>query len=761
MSEAQQVRQQRVRGFDRLLVSVSRAEGSVEQLLGRRKVFLALVATATVAVAAIRLMVALSVRTVGGDYGHYLVAMNWYLGVDRTGEGPFDPPFVPFLLILMIPFLGKVVSLQILGPIALASMLPAAVFFLNRFIPRWAAVAAATVFVLWPQFAELIAHGGVTNLFGLAFGLVFYRLFFEVLDHAHAGGRMGKRDVAAGAVLFLVISTHHLTAFFVAATALLWLCFALLVGMRPRPALAWSGLRVFVVAMIPSLIYLPYLITLLVADLEAGLGQPTALPVFSAIVANTWRLDAELWIGFLGLGLLALVRFDKTSTLGPCIVSFFVAPTILVLSVLRSHPVRAMLYLQFPIVVAGMLWTLRQPSTWLPRTIPPKVLGIARLSCLVLVGVSLVILPVSSVTHHQESVAYYHHFQSPQMFEAFDWVQANTSPEASFAVASGLSSGFADRWQGQVTGWWLEGYANRRALYEGHPPLIPSPMKQEDVREANRFFAGETVFEDGILRVADSFPWDDAAGPTVYTGYLGDYHEFVGFSLPRLVDARSGNAYVLIRGAGPNFFRGLEGSRGWVTGNYSGPDFAVARMMTLDSSKATMTLDLIFELGLSAPWTTFEMTLHVPPWTQADLDSFGQGVIDCRVLDSFGYNMEAGRIEFVASGLGSPSQLLQRVTSGEGIVSLRWPLESRNATLRVSVVLAEYPTTGPTPHPLMMRTSQEILEDHAIDYVFITTDSLANIQRFDRQVNRFARVFQNDAVVIFRVIGVLGGVAAR
>src|SRR5919197_1773794 len=66
----------------------------IEQFLRADLVFLSLIAIGTVFVASLRLVVSLSTPSAGGDYGHYLIAANWYGGMDRSGEGPFDPPLV-------------------------------------------------------------------------------------------------------------------------------------------------------------------------------------------------------------------------------------------------------------------------------------------------------------------------------------------------------------------------------------------------------------------------------------------------------------------------------------------------------------------------------------------------------------------------------------------------------------------------------------------------------------------------------------------
>src|SRR3990170_3076522 len=110
-------------------------EEKVERFLSRRWFFGPVVFLVATPLAVRWAVVALSVPTVGPDYGHYLIAANWYEGLDRSGEGPFDLPFVPLLFLALAPLLGKIVALQLLGPLALSSMFLASVFFLVRYVP--------------------------------------------------------------------------------------------------------------------------------------------------------------------------------------------------------------------------------------------------------------------------------------------------------------------------------------------------------------------------------------------------------------------------------------------------------------------------------------------------------------------------------------------------------------------------------------------------------------------------------------------------
>src|SRR2546422_351254 len=316
----------------------------------------------------------------------------------------------------------------------------------------------------------------------------------------------------------------------------------------------------------------------------------------------------------------------------------------------------------------------------------------------------------------------------------------------------GTSAAYNNLWMGLATGWWLEGYANRKAIYEANLPLLPFSARWDNVRDANRLFAGDTVFEDGVLRVADSFPFDDAAAPKVYTGYFLDFHDFVGFAVPRLVNSTTGQAFTLVLGADPRYDRGLANGRGWVSGNYSGPGFTATRIAVYDYASTTVSLSLTFAFVPASPWDAFEMTIRVPPWTQLNLARLDQQTIDAQIPDVAGSGMEAGSIAFVSSNLSSATEVPQIGSPGEMGVGLRWKILNSAATFEGRIFLTKFPTSGPPRHAPFMKSADQILSERAIDFLFISMDSISDIQRFDRQASRFERAFANAGVVIFRVI---------
>jgi hypothetical protein len=742
--------------FQTLLARGAFLEQTVERRLQNGRLFGGVVAALAAGYTFRWALTTFSVPTVGPDYGHYLIAANWYVGLDRSGEGPFDPPLVPLVIAAFRPLFGRIAVLQALGPVALASTFIAAVFFLNSFIPRWASLAAATVFVHWATFLEFISFGGVTNLFGITLSLVFFRLWYDSLAHPRSGWTLRPPELGASLVLFLVASTHHFTSLIVIAITLTWLAAHLTLGTSHRRATLSTAARILLPGAALGSLYLPYYLQLVATDAQSGLGQPTSPPSLAAGIAYAWQDDPVLWAAFLVLGALTVGRFRRTTPLLPASLAMSLTPLALIVTILASHPVRPLFFLSFPLVFLAALWLSRSDTSWNARVLPTRMRTVARIVCAGLLAVSLLILPGSSEARQWDAIGNYHQFMTGGMLGAFNWIDANTSQATVFAVDASTSPAFNDEWKGMATGWWLEGYANRRAIYEANLPLLPFSAKWEDARDANRLFAGETVFEDGLLRVADSFPFDDAASPKIYTGYYGDFHEFVGFAVPRLINSSSGEDFTLVLGAQREFLRGLSENLGTISGNYSGPNFTGTRLLVYNASSVTTTLHLELNLSPGAVWNSIDMTIRTPPWTSVDLARLAQGTVGVGVPDVLGYALEKGQISFISSNLSSPFQVAPLGKPGETGVGLRWGVLGRRIGLTATVAITVLPTTGPPRHPPFLRTSEQILADRGIGFLFVTQDSASNVQRFDRQPGRFTRIFSNDAAVIYRVGRLLG-----
>lgn len=726
-------------------------EERVERALADRRVATAAVVGAAACVFALRYAVTLAHASAGPDYGHYLIAMNWYALNDNSGEGPFDPPAVPLLLLGLSVPLGRLGALQAAGPLAAACLLPAAYFLLSKFTPRWAALLGSTTFALWQQFSEFIAFGGVTNLFGIAVSLLAYRAFFEAMEKPSRGLRPNRLEIKCALLLFLVLSIHHLTAFVTGATLLLWAAVRVVADDKLRWPFLWSAARVFALAAALGAVYVPYLISLLDAEVASGFGQPNDLSRSLLFPGLVFRDTPWLWLLFTAFALTAFLRIPRRSGVFPFAVAILGAPVLLLFTVLATHPVRVLFFETFALVAVASFWAAREEAPHFTRRVPAGALRAARALFLGLVLLSTSLLPLAAPAQLENAIAEYHQFLTPGLLEAMDWVGDNAGTTSVIAIDRGIAPTFNDQWKGMATGWWVEGWSNRRAIYEANLILLSLKTKWDDARMANRLFAGENVFENGWLRVADNFPYDDAALPRILTGYLQDYREFVGFSSPRLLDAAGNSSYTLDDGAQLDATAEIRSGLGVVSGNYSGTGFHGQRLVAFDGDRNAVSLTMNFTLDPGATWDTLEVSLTVPSWTAADMAALDGGRIALAAPDFFGAMGEKGVLEFGLTNLTAPSQAPPYLSVGERGYGLRFGMTGSFVQLEATFTLTEPSETTPERHPLTQWNADEILEAFQVSHLFVGAESAANIQRFDREPLRFTRVFSNAAAVIFEV----------
>lgn len=728
-----------------------RAEARVEEVLADRRFGAAFVIAATAWVFALRYASAAAHMSAGPDYGHYLIAANWYSLIDRSGEGPFDPPVVPLALLALSVPLGRLGALQAAGPLAAALLVPCAFYLFSRFVPRWAALLGATTFALWQQFTEFITFGGVTNLVGIALSLVLFRAFFDTMEGPRPGIRPSPSDLRCALLLFAVLSTHHLTAFITGATLLAWTAACLLLDQQARRAVAWAAARVFGIAAVLGAVYVPYLLSLLGGEVESGFGRPNDPAQSLSVAFFVFRDTTWVWQTFLILAVAALFRIRRGATILPMASALLFTPPLLIFTVLSTHPVRGMFFETAALVGVALLWSARD-SEWLrPLRRPPGIEGAARALFLAFALVSTATLSIETPARQEDALSQFHQFFTPGTLEAMDFVAHNTLPTSVIAIDRGIAPDFNDMWKGAATGWWLEGWANRRAIYEASVQLLPFSSKWGDARDANRLFAGENILENGQLRVADNFPRDDAALPRILTGYLQDYHEFVGFSSPRLLSVASGLNHTLQESAQPDLATLVAPSTGSLGGSYLGPGFRGYRSVDFDAVNNVVALSMEFAFEPGAPWDTLEVSMTLPPWVEADFATLGGGRVALVVPERFGYAGESGHLAFSLENLSTPALAPSYLSVGEGGVGLRFTVESSTARMIAAVTVERLAAPAPEALPLAFRAAGDILAEQGVTHLYVGTDSAANLQRFDRQAPRFARLFSNAAAVVFEV----------
>lgn len=724
----------------------------MEDLLLRPSVAAAAVVAAAAGVFLLRIGPALGEPGAGGDYGHYLIAANWLMGQDRSGEGPFDPPLVALLVAALRPAVGPIVALQLLGPLSGAALVPGAFLLFERFVSRWAAIAGAALLALWQSFTELTAFGGVTTMLGLCFGLVFYRFLHDALEDPGGGVRPRRPEVWAAVAFFLVLLSHHLTAFVVAATATAWVALLLALRSDGRRATLDTALRTAGLCALAGAPFVPYLLGLIPTEVASGFGAPVAAGDVLAGAAYAWRFSPLVWLAVLAVGLLSAARVPPRSALASGVVAMGLTPLLLLLTVFQTHPTRLHYYTPPAVVLLALLATARAGDRRLLDFRPKRAGGAVRAASCVVLAFALTGVAAATPATTAEVTPFYRSHFVPGTVEAAEWVGAHVDPSCAVALDTPPDDTFNPLWKGASIGWLMEGLANRRVLYEGHPPLMPFSTKWPDVRDANRLFSGQYTFEDGRLRVADSFPVDDWAGPRVNAGYFGDYREFAGVGAMRLLDRTGGADWWIISAANQSSAtRTVEATRGTAQGDYQGPDFHGTRALVFDSTALSVDLRVHLATDPGAPWDAFQLMLIVPPWTQADLSELAAGRIGLAVPPERSVGTEAGTLRFETQNMTAATATAGTTITGEQGYLIEWGVAGSDFTLDANLTMAEPPSGGPERHEVLYRDAPQILAEDGVCVVVVEASPMTD-RRLSLQPAAYARVFENANYRVYRVL---------
>ena len=452
------------------------------------------------------------------DFGLYLGQANFLTGQDVSGLGQVLPPAYIVVLLGMIQALDPMLALRFFAAVPTA-FLPVPFFFLvARFAARPFAMLAAALFVFAEGFSEMTAWGGAPEFFAMTF-LMGSVLF--LLRYLEAGA---NRDLLlASACASLVVGAHPLSASVLVLSAAVWAGSEILRTRKRGVAIAfakYTGLAaLFSIPYVPS--YLN--VTRDMAPPSKSLGPEGFVEVFRAL-EFLMRETVLLWILVVAFGLAGGLIVLRRKPEGTLFASMTAVVFLLSLTLVRDNPARPLYYLYIPILAtypAFLEWIWKVELRRLPaRT--ARTVGVGLVVFLLLSSGTMVWLSNSRMS---VAVDFYHAIEEPEL-EALDWLRENTSRDSVVATA-GLP--FTVQSEGTRFAWWIEGYAQRRAFFAGSLIYASYRAERDAVENANRFFTGNRVLDNGGLRIIENFP-ADRANPEIWANVGGEYRFLLFFN---------------------------------------------------------------------------------------------------------------------------------------------------------------------------------------------------------------------------------------
>jgi hypothetical protein len=673
------------------------------------------------------------------DFAVYLEQAHFLAGQDVSGLGQVLPPASILVLLGMIQVLDPMLALRLFAAAPTAFLALPVFFFVSRYASGPLAMMASILFVFAEGFSEMTGWGGAPEFVAMTLMVASILFFLRYLED-----RRRSRIVLASLFAALVVGTHQLSATVLVLSVGLWAAVEILVRRRrdlAKPFARYAGL-----AGVLSLPFAPAYVSF------AGRMAPPVTPLAWDSLAYTWTAfqfltrEAVLLWGILGLlavgGGAILVRAGRLE--GTFLGSMAIVAPLLSITFLRDNPARSLYYLYVPALAAmpGFLhWTFTRE---IPRLDPSvtRPVTVALVAFLVVASGTMV---GTSLYRMSLAVDFYHAIEQPEL-EALDWLRANTARDDVIATA-GLP--FSTQNEGTRFAWWIEGYAERRSFFSGSLIYASFIEEREKVADANRFFAGNHVQENGGIRLVDNFP-ADRANPDVWVRVGGEYRFAFFFN-----DAVSVLRYE------PDGAPGT--SVGWSptfatpgTGNWSaaatfsalrdGGNLTLRRAVTLAGD--TVELEIVASV-LNGTLTQIDLPLWLG-WGQAFIDPV---VTPGRAVGSLGDPL-GNRIPFEVTVTGNASAIVSLVpTSSDPTYALAALLVTvePSSTVRTFTSLLRLRFPGASAGPGSRWDAMPIASSYGVTYVF-QSKRLPDLYRWFRyDVEDFSLAYENERVGIFAV----------
>lgn len=410
----------------------------------------------------------------GADPGNWLTMVNMLHRADATGHGLRYPQI--FFLLLYLPLrlgLDEFMVLKVAG--ALASTIIGIPFFLlaRRLSGNLAASLCTLLFLFAEGYSEMIAWGGYTRFLGMFFMLLSLYFLVNLLEKPSR-----KNMFLMSLFLSLNIGTNLLTALF---QIFLLTMFSALVFLFQRKAffhIFKTLLACSAIAFILSLAYLHIYLNIL----QHIVLPQSLLPFPPSDILFVFRETPPLWLTLFLIGLPSLSalkkRFSKL-----LLVSFYIVPPIMSLTVVSDTPANPLYFLYIPILLLLSLFprdaSRRIGKMTFHRNPVKPILRTLLTLFTVYITVSLLL---SSYARLQNAVQWYHWIEGEEL-EGLEWIKHNTEPEAVITT-----SGHERIQAGDTYGWWIQGYCNRKSLIAGDPRWYIFNDEREEMCVANMIF---------------------------------------------------------------------------------------------------------------------------------------------------------------------------------------------------------------------------------------------------------------------------------
>jgi hypothetical protein len=413
-----------------------------------------------------------------------------------------------------------------------------------------------------------------------------------------------------------------------------------------------------------------------------------------------------------------------------------------------ENPIRWLYFLPMPLILCFGIY-LRDLFPDIKNSRKP--IYVLAICFIAIIGFQTTVMTI----YHLRIATEVYQFIEDDEIEALRWIKENTAPNAIMAT-SGHSKGDIGG-EGNSYAWWIEGYSKRVCIFSGDLKYFSYQNERDEIRIANRIFAGTYSVESENLRVTESYP-SSTSNPEIAALIDKDYQSILAlndaqhqlFFSPNENEQELSVAAFYSENRTASIIYG--DTRANITFTYEQPYFELIRSIIMGEDGSSV--DVVFKI---LPKNSTLRLFKVNLWAL-----FDTSLEDCEISKDYVISLSQA-----PPNDGTQTQIKILETNGElgGRVLFEDPRDSQpvisyffeplqdSLYVRIRIFIessAEHDNETQALH-FSFDNSYELIKDLHIDYIVLSKDQENEFQRFLWDYEHFAEVFQNESIIILRV----------
>jgi hypothetical protein len=684
----------------------------------------------------------------GCDYGNYLTQVDILRGNDLRGWGLRHNPVFFVLLDMFLRVFEEFIALKIVASLVFAvSAIP--FFLLARKLSgsNIAAVICTWLFVFFISNSEMISWGGNPNVLGFSFMLLTLFFFVDLMNEPSK-----KNLLLSGFFLSLVVGTHVLVAIYLLFS---FFIFFIVITWAHREISKIRIKNLFLMTLVAVVFSLPYF-SFYFNFFRNSSKEMVEFALLSMqipeISFSSISALGEYWPFFVvaivfALGLFALSKYVKEEhkNNGLLLCSLFLSP--LLLALVTENIIRWFYFLPIPMILCFGIYL---KNLFFDAKNSRKTIHLLAICFIAIIGFHTTVM---MMIHLRTATEVYQFIENDEI-QAFNWIKENTAPNATLATSGHPKGDIGGG--GNSYAWWVEGYCKRVCVCSGDLKYYSYQKERDQVRVANRIFAGTYSAEYENLRVTEAYP-SITTNPEIAAFFDKDYQDILTLNDGKHQMFFSPNENKQEISVAPFYSENMTSSIKYgdtwanITVTYDQPQFELIRSVIMGNEKSSV--DVVFQiLPKNSTLRLFKLNL----WAL-----FDTALEDCEISEDYAVSLSPAEPNEEAQtqitlletngNLESARVLFEDPKDSKPVISYSFEPLQDSLYVRIRILIESSTEDTDDTQTLHFYDSYDMIKDLHIDYILINRYRANQFQRFLYDSEHFTEEFQNESIVIFKV----------